>query len=138
MEKLSDSTIEEYVQQKLEGKSYSEIKSRLRESGLSDEAVREAIRQIDDRVLREEVSRVYLKRSRQIYWAGITLAILGLCITIAFNAGLLLAGRSRVLVYSPFFAGIILMAYARMMQRKTHDPFERKPGKIRNKRPNKW
>lgn len=138
MEKLPDSTIEDYAQQKLEGRSYSEIKSELRGSGLSDDEIRETVRLIDDLVLQAEIDRANRKRYRQIYLAGLTLAIVGLLITIGFNAGVILAGWSRLLVYSPFFGGIVLMIYARMLQRKQHDPFDNSTGKIRSKRPNKW
>jgi len=138
MEKLPESTIEEYVQQKLAGRSYSEIKSQLRKSGLSDTEIREAIRSIDERVLQAEIKRVNRKRSRQIYWVGITLAIVGLVITLGNNAGLILVGWTKLIVYSPFFAGIILMIYARSLQRKQDGQHGDTPGKIRSKRPNKW
>jgi len=137
MEPLPESTLEEYVQQKLEGKSYSEIRSQLKKAGLSEAAVTEAVRQIDDRVLRAEVNRLNRKRSRQIYWAGIILAVAGLLITVSSNGGLFLAGRSKILVYSPFFAGIALMLYARMLQRRQSNPLDQRPGKIRSKRPYK-
>jgi hypothetical protein len=138
MNDLPESTIESYVRQKLDGKSYSEIKSQLRKSGLSEEEVRETVRQIDRKVLRAEVNRANRKRASQFYWAGITLAVAGLLITLGHNAGLFLAGWPRLLVYTPFFTGIILMVYGRMLQRRQPDPFDIRTGKIRKKRPNRW
>ena len=118
MEKLPEREIEKYAQQKLEGRSYSEIRTQLRESGLSDAEVREAIQLIDEKVLQSESGRESQKQARRVYWAGLALAVVGLLISIAYNAGVFLTGWNRLIVYAPFFIGIVLMFYARRLQRK--------------------
>lgn len=137
MDKLPENTIEEFILQKLEGKSYSDIRARLTESGLSEEAVTEAIKEIDEKVLLAEIEQGHRDRSRSWNRIGLILAIVGLLLTIGSNAGIILKGAPRLLIYSPFFAGILLMIYGRMLQRKQSDPFNRGPGRIRSKRPYK-
>ena len=118
MEKLPEGEIEKYVQQKLDGRSYSEIRSQLKESGLPDSGVTEAIRVIDEKVLEAETGRESRKQARRVYWAGLALAVAGLLISIAYNAGVFLTGWNRLIVYAPFFIGIVLMFYARRLQRR--------------------
>lgn len=137
MTKPTDSSIEEFVLQKLEGKSYSDIRAQLRESGLSEQEVTSTIREIDKKVLHAEIEQGHKDQSRSWSWIGLILSIAGLLLTIGSNAGLILKGVPRLLVYSPFFAGILLMVYGRMLQRKTPDPFKTGPGRIRSKRPYK-
>ena len=126
------------VEQKLEGESYSQIKAELAKLGLSQKDISEAIKTIDDKVLRAEIEHGSLARSKQFYRVGLILAVIGLVVTIGSNAGFLFAGISKLIIYSPFIAGIMLMVYARILQRQHPDPFEKGPGRIRGKRPNKW
>ncbi len=137
MDKLPESTIEELARQKLEGRSYTEIRAHLAESGLSEDEVSEVIKLIDEKVLKSEIEQGYRDRSRSWNRIGLILAIVGLLLTIGSNAGIILKGVPRLLVYGPFFAGILLMIYGRMLQRKQSDPFEKGPGRIRSKRPYK-
>ena len=137
---LPESTIEELVQLKLDGESYSEIRSRLEKEGLGPEEVSKAIRIIDERVLEAEVSRKNRGKQRLWYRAGFALAVAGLLITVASNQGYLLANAPRWIVYSPFFAGILLMFYGRRAMRAQETPKairEKGPGRIRSKRPYK-
>jgi hypothetical protein len=135
MDPLQDSIIEELVQQKLEGKSYTEIRARLREEGLDEEGIRQAIRKIDEQVLEAEVNQRHIGRARQWYRVGFTLAVLGLVLTLSSNQGIILEDTPRWLVYAPFFAGIVLMFYGRMSQRRQQEIYQKGPGRIRRKRP---
>lgn len=137
MDPISDSEIEEFARLKLEGESYSEIRTRLTRSGISGEELREAMRRIDERVLHAETGKGSMERSKQWYRAGIFIAVAGLMVVIGFNAGLILTRSSRLLVYSPFFTGIVLMFYGRILQRNKKAITEKGPGRIRSKRPYK-
>jgi len=137
MEKLSDSDIEELIQQKLEGKSYTQIRSQLAEKGLSDEEIKSTIREVDERVLRAEVEGGARERARSWYRIGLAIAVVGLLLTIGINAGWMLKSTPRWIIYSPFFVGILLMYYGRRLQQRKSDPFDNGPGRIRKKRPYK-
>jgi len=137
MDPISDSVIEEFAQLKLDGESYSEIRSRLVKSGISEEELKSVMKRIDEMVLRAETGQGNIERSRQWYRAGIIIAVSGLIIVIGYNAGFILTKLSRLLVYSPFFTGIVLMFYGRMLQRRKKDAIEKGPGRIRSKRPYK-
>lgn len=137
MERIDESTLDELARLKLEGESYSEIRTRLFQSGHSDEEVRDAMRKIDEKVLRAEVEQGNTEKSKQWYRAGLLVAVAGLVLAITYNAGVILSGYSRILVYSPFFAGILIMFYGRMLQGKKSRPSQKGPGRIRSKRPYK-
>ncbi len=137
MEKLSESIIKELVQQKLEGESYAQIRSGLAEQGFTDEEIRSAIRQIDERVLRAEIEQGSRARAKSWYRIGLAMAVVGLILTIGTNADWILKGIPRWVIYTPFFVGIMLMYNGRRLQQKESDPFEKGAGRIRKKRPYK-
>lgn len=137
MEKEKERIIEELAEEKLGGRSYSEIRSELKESGMSPDEISHIIREVDERVLAEAKSGAQPDNAKQIYRAGLILAVIGLAISIAFNAGILLRSIKPLVVYAPFLAGILLMFYARILQRRKPEAEPKGPGPIRKKRPYK-
>ena len=137
MDPINESAIEEFARMKLEGESYAEIRARLIRSGISEDELKEVMRKIDERVLREATEQVNLERSRQWYLAGIIIAVAGLILAIGFNAGIILADSSRVLAYSPFFLGIVIMLYGKKLKQGKKGSAVKDPGRIRRKRPYK-
>lgn len=134
MEKSSQ--IKELAREKREGKSYAEIRASLEASGMSDEEIRNLLRKVDKEVLKFETEQQFNQQAKLWHRGGMILAVTGLVISIAFNAGLILNRFPPWVVYSPFFAGILLMFYGRMQQRKKPEP-KQGPGPIRKKRPYK-
>jgi hypothetical protein len=137
MDRDHDNRIEELVREKLEGKSYSKIREELKDSGMSPEEISQLIRLVDQRVLKETVEQGNRQRTQQWYRWGLVLAVAGLILSIVYKAGMVLTHLPAIVVYSPFIAGILLMFYGRMMQRKRTDPTPGGPGPIRKKRPYK-
>ncbi len=133
----TDRNIDGLVREKLEGKSYSEIRARLLEDGLTSGEVKQLIRKVDERVLEATENQGRPDRFRQMNRAGLILAIIGLAISIAFNAGLILQRLPAIVVYTPFFTGILIMFYGRMMQRRKPEKRDTGPGPIRKRRPYK-
>ena len=137
METDPDPRIEVLAREKLEGKSYSKIREELGASGMAPVEIGRLIRQVDERVLRETRELGDKQRKPQWYRLGLILAVAGLLLYIAYKAGMILTHLPALLVYSPFLAGILLMFYARMLQRKKSEPIPKGPGPIRKKRPYK-
>ena len=137
MNMSDESRIEELAREKIAGKSYSMIREELTESGMSDEDISQLIRQVDERVLSEAVKQGSPDRARQWYRFGFILALIGLVLSIAYNAGIILTYLPALLIYSPFFAGILVMVYGRFLQRKQSIPADSGTGAIRRKRPYK-
>ena len=133
----SESRIEELVREKMEGKSYSSIRKELAESGMSEVEIKDLIRQVDEQVLSETVRQGSRDRAQQWYRIGLILAVIGLILTIAYNAGIIFENLPAVLMYSPFFVGILVMVYGRFLQRKQSAPPDTGTGAIRRKRPYK-
>lgn len=132
-----ESRIEKLVREKMEGKSYSSIREELSKSGMSDAEISKLIRQVDERVLSETVKQGTPDRTQQWYRIGLILAVIGLILSIAYNTGVLFKNLPALLIYSPFFAGILVMVYARILQRKQSAPTDNGTGAIRRKRPYK-
>lgn len=135
--KLKEGEIEELVQRKLEGESYTRIREGLAEMGFSGEEIRGVIREVDERVLKAEIEQGNREKGRSWYWAGMTAAIAGLVLTFGSNAGWFLQGVPRWIVYAPFFLGILLVYYGKWLQKRPDDPLKNGPGRIRKKRPYK-
>jgi len=137
MEKDLDKLIEELAEEKLKGYSYSEIRAELKESGMKPDEISKLIRQVDEKVLAAAVSGTQPDKAKQWYRVGLILAIGGLALSIGFNAGLLLRNLPPLAVYIPFLAGILLMFYGRLLQRRKPAAEQKGPGPIRKKRPYK-
>ena len=133
----SEKRIEKLAGEKLEGKSYSEIREELKASGMAPEEISKLIRKVDERVLEETLEQGERQRSPNLYRWGLALAVAGLILSILYNAGLVLPRLPAWAAYSPFLAGILLMFYARMKQRKKSASTSRNPGPIRRRRPYK-
>ena len=133
----NESRIEELVGEKLAGKSYSTIREELVKSGMSDKEISNLIRQVDERVLSETVKLGDRDRAQHWYRIGLILAVIGLILSIAYNAGILLENLPALLIYSPFFVGILVMFYGRSLQKKQSVPTDNGTGAIRRKRPYK-
>ena len=137
MSHVSESKIEELAQEKIEGKSYSTIREELSESGMADSEISSLIRKVDELVLSQTVKQASPDRAQQWYRSGLVVAVIGLILSIAFNAGIVLKNLPAMVIYSPFFAGILLMAYGRYQQKKQSAPSDTGTGAIRRKRPYK-
>jgi len=137
MSTSNENRIEELVREKMEGKSYSTIRKELMGSGMSDEEISNLIRQVDERVLSETVKQGGLGRAQQWYRIGLILAVIGLILSIAYNAEIILENLPALLIYSPFFVGILVMFYGRSLQKKQSVPTDNGTGAIRRKRPYK-
>ncbi len=135
MNRDSENRIEELAREKMTGKSYTSIREELLATGMSPEEVKALIRQVDERVLIETTKQGGAEKAQQWYRLGLILAVLGLIISIAYNAGIILETRPALLVYSPFFAGILVMVYGRILQRRKASPEEDGTGAIRRRRP---
>jgi len=137
MSTVSENRIEELVREKMEGKSYSVIREELSGSGMNKEEISNLIRQVDERVLSETVNQVAPDRAQQLYRSGMVLAVIGLILTIAYNAGIILKNFPALLIYSPFIVGILVMFYGRFLQRRQSSPTDSGTGAIRSRRPYK-
>lgn len=132
-----ENRIEELAREKMAGKSYSTIREELTESGMTAEEISILIRQVDEHVLHETATQGNPNRAQQWYRFGLILAVIGLIISIAYNAGIILEMLPAVLIYSPFFVGILVMVYGRFLQKKQSSPDISISGAIRRRRPYK-
>lgn len=136
MDVLDEKRIGDLVEQKLEGRSYSEIREELKHEGFDEDKIREVIRKVDQLVLKEEAEGSRPDRTRQVYNGGLILAVAGLLVSVFFNLGMILQEWPALVVYSPFFLGILAMVVSKRMNRK-EKPASARSGAIRRQRPYK-
>lgn len=137
MSTIPENRIEELVREKIDGKSYSTIREELSESGMTAGEISSLIRQVDEKVLSESAKQGDRERAQQWYRFGLILAVTGLILSIVYNAGIIFENLPALLLYSPFFAGILVMFYGRAIKRKQSAPPDKGPGAIRKRRPYK-
>lgn len=137
MSDRKENTADELARRKLEGIPYSQLRSELRENGYSSSEISDLIREADEKVLRETASGGTKHQPQKWYRAGLIVAVAGLIISVAYNAGIILQNLSPLAAYSPFLAGILIMVYARIEQRRKKEPVKKGTGNIRKKRPYK-
>lgn len=135
MNEIPEHRIKELARQKREGQSYSEIRSILKEEGLNEEEISGTIRRVDEKVLQEEMTEGSLARAKRWYFTGVAIAAAGLVITFLYSRGTLLTGLPRIVIYLPFFIGILVMFFGRRMQRRGTDTIDKGESRIRRKRP---
>lgn len=134
---VNESRVEELAREKLAGKSYSTIRKELEESGMGEEEISSLIRKVDARVLGETVQQGRQEKKRRLYRTGLFLAIACLALSIAYNRGIIFQTLPALLVYTPFFLGIIIMVYARYLLKNRSSPPDSHTGAIRRRRPYK-
>lgn len=134
---ISESRLEELAREKIDGKSYSAIRKELLESGMTDGEVNSLLRKVDEKVLNNPTTMGDRKRAQQWYRFGFVLAVTGLILSIAYNAGALFENLPGLVLYIPFFIGILVMIYGKAIQRKPSTPSEKGLGAIRRRRPYK-
>lgn len=137
MEQDPENRLEELALQKIEGKSYSEIREELKVAGMEPGEIGVLLRKVDEKVLEEALRSGRPNKSLQLHRTGLVLAVSGLLITIAFNVGVILQNLPDLAVYSPFLTGILLMFYSKMMRLRQMVREVKGPGAIRKKRPYK-
>jgi hypothetical protein len=135
--KTGENRIRELVKMKMAGTSYSTIRNELSRSGISADEISNIIRQVDEKVLQETTRQVGLQKGKQWYRIGLVLAVAGLALSIAYKRGIIFNSLPALLIYSPFFAGILVMLHGRGLLRKQGAPEVKDPGAIRKRRPYK-
>lgn len=136
MRTFQEEEIDALVKAKMGGQSYNEIRAGLREEGMSEEDMRVLIRQVDARVLKEATQGKARQSSRTLYVTAWAIALAGLGLTLAYRRGMIPVELPALLLYSPFFLGIVLMFYAKRMQGKPRTEKKQEgTGAIRRQRP---
>ena len=81
------------------------IRIDLTKQGFSEHEIKAIIRKVDEKVLRFEVNQSLLDKAKTWHRTGIVIAVLGLLLTSAANAGWIAQDSPKWLLYSPFFLG---------------------------------
>lgn len=110
--------IDYLVEEKLKGADYTKIRNELKERNLDDATIHKIISEIDLIIVNEELNKNTIRKRKEIYYAGMIIAAIGLFVTYATYSGWINTGNSYLITHGPFFAGMMIMFYARTIRPK--------------------
>ena len=118
--------IEKYAQQKLEGKSFSEIRNELKSINLTQDEINALIKEIDSEVLKREVENVNNEDGKEKLIIGYVLLIIGLIITTLMYLGIINAKFIYILGFGPILVGFYMVYKAKYKKKEEPKKEERK------------
>lgn len=97
--------IELYLQKKLDGMGFSQIRKELEANNLEEKDIKIIIRSIDSEVIRHAVNKSDRETGMERILIGVLLFVGGLAVTIGSYTGFF-TGRWTVIAYGPILAGL--------------------------------
>jgi hypothetical protein len=113
-----DKLIGKYLNEKRNGKDFTDIRKELEELSVEESKIRFIIRSIDNVILKEETNKVANIKAREVITIGGILSAVGLFITIGTYSGLIYMGNSFLIAYGPLFTGIAILFVGLNMRKK--------------------
>lgn len=118
--------IEKYAQQKLEGKSFSEIRNELKSINLTQDEINALIKEIDSEVLKREVENINEESGKEKLIIGYALLVIGLIITTLMYLGVINARLIYILGFGPILVGFYMVYKAKNKKKEEPKKEERK------------
>ena len=103
--KTIEELIEYFLQEKRNGKGFSEIRSELVAMNVKEEDVKMILRLIDDEILNEEIVKSNKQKAKELIYIGAFIFLVGFIFTVSTFVGLIKMGDSFLLAYGPILAG---------------------------------
>lgn len=98
-----------YLEKKLAGMDFSEIRKELKAKGESDDTIRIVIRSIDRCIIEIEREKTELRRVKERFYIGLCIFGLGLSVSVGSYMGFIEMGDSYVIAYGPVLGGFMMM-----------------------------
>lgn len=99
-----------YYQKKKNGMDFIDIRRELEAEGISEEDIRLIIRNIDDAIIREELSSTKQVKLDLTYWVGVILIVSGLLLTVGTYTGVIRLGGYVIIAFGPVMVGLSMIA----------------------------
>ena len=125
MEHDQKSLTEMYYQQKLEGMSFSAIRKQLEELDLDPETITEIIKDIDNRIINDELTKTSGIKSRELKIIGLCIMVAGGLVTLATYFRLIEISGHYILAWGPIVSGYIMILASRRMKKRENKAGDR-------------
>jgi len=113
-----DELIKYYLAEKRNGKDFTEIRKELEEKKIKEDTIKLIVRSIDNKIIKEETSKVANLKAKEVIVIGIVLTLIGIFITMGTYSGVIQMGDSFLFAYGPVFGGIAILLIGLNMRRK--------------------
>jgi hypothetical protein len=112
---ITSEYLDNLVQRKIKGESYTSIKEELISKSIEDEKIKEILKNVDRQVLRFEANKSIKAKNTETKITGYVLLIIGLILTLGSSLGLFNIGNYLIIAYGPILAGfgLIVFGYTR-------------------------
>ncbi|RUT78248.1 hypothetical protein [Ancylomarina longa] len=118
MEKDFNKLVEFYYQKKQEGMDFSQIRKELIDQKISEEMIKDIMKEIDSRILAVESRKKGKLKAKELRWIGWSLMIIGGFLTFANYFHLFELKGYAFIGYGPVIVGYLFLIAARKAQRK--------------------
>lgn len=98
-----------YLEQKIQGMDFSQIRKELRQKGLAPAQVNALVRSIDHKILMGAYKKQESSRKIGLMMIGGILAGIGLVVTIGTFTGIIDIGNRFIFSYGPMLSGVALI-----------------------------
>ncbi len=98
--------IQHFLEEKKNGMDFSEIRKTLEQNGIEEDKIKIIIRDIDNKILREEQIKSNNQKARELIYIGLFFTIAGLFLTIGSYTGFIDLGNVFVLAWGPVLGGL--------------------------------
>ena len=109
---------EYYLEEKRNGKEFSEIRKELKVKGIPEEQIRVIIRSVDHKILNDESGLSENKSSREFLAVGIVSLLIGLFFTLGPYLGLFKYNNFLILAFGPILSGIYMITRSISKEKK--------------------
>lgn len=101
--------VEDYLAKRISGEDFSssELRRRIKNTGVSEDMLEDILIEIDDELDRERLNQITLNKSRKLLFLGPLLAICFMTISILSAMGFLFNGRVFIIFYGVIAVGIL-------------------------------
>ena len=112
------SLTEMYYRRKREGMSFSEIRKQLKELDLDAEMITVIIKDIDNRIIHDELTKTSGIKSRELKIIGLCIMIAGGLVTLATYLRLIDISGHYILAWGPIVSGYLMILASRRMKKR--------------------
>lgn len=118
MKKSFNELVEHYYEKKSEGMDFSQIRKELTAQKVGEAEIKEIVREIDQKILKEGLKKKSKLKPRDLRIIGWILMITGGTLTFGLYFKLFDLKNFHFLAYGPVIAGYLLIVAARRSQKK--------------------
>ncbi len=110
---------EEFLQKKRDGVDYTQIRKELRDKGVDDNDIKKIVQEIDDIIIKEELSKTTESTTKKMQIGGWLFTITGVVFTLGRYTDMAFFHKNYILSYGGLLIGFTLLFYGYFKKKKS-------------------